>query len=109
MSSSDLTSRMRQGAGVPATPWSAVVSAAGKTSTEALSALDRLCGIYWPPLYAYVRRVGHNPEDAKDLTQAFFARFLKKKYVRRADPEQGRFRSFLLTSLQRFLRSEWRR
>jgi len=59
--------------------------------------LEKLCCTYWYPLYAYVRRQGHSPEDAQDLTQAFFAQFLEKKSVQLADPQRGKFRSFLLT------------
>ena len=63
----------------------------------------------WYPLYAYVRRRGHEPEDARDLTQAFFAKLLEKNGLTAADPARGRFRSFLLTSMKHFLTSEWRR
>jgi RNA polymerase sigma-70 factor (ECF subfamily) len=70
-------------------------------STDA--ALERLCRTYWFPLYAFVRLKGSPPEDAKDLTQAFFERFLEKRYVKNFAPEKGRFRTFLLALLQRFL------
>ncbi len=62
---------------------------------------------YWPPLYAYVRRRGYLPEDAQDLTQAFFARLLERNAVASVAPGKGRFRSFLLTSLNHFLADEW--
>jgi len=68
-----------------------------------------LCGNYWYPLYAYVRRQGHNPHDAQDLTQAFFARLLEKNYLADVQREKGRFRSFLLASLKHFLANEWDR
>ena len=71
--------------------------------------METLCRTYWYPLYAYVRRQGHSPEDAQDLTQEFFARFLEKQSFRQARPERGRFRSFLLTSLKHFLVNEWHR
>jgi RNA polymerase sigma-70 factor (ECF subfamily) len=88
------------------THWS-VVQAAGAESASGREALEKLCRAYWYPLYAYVRRQGHTPEDAQDLTQAFFAHFLERNAVSRARRERGRFRSFLLTSLQHFLAHEW--
>jgi len=78
-------------------------------SPSVTAALEQLCQSYWNPLYAYVRRQGHGPEDAQDLTQAFFGRFLEKDYVRRADPDRGRFRTFLLSALKNFLTNEWAR
>jgi len=72
-------------------------------------ALEELCGAYWPPVYAFVRRQGHSPDDALDLTQGFFARFLERKQVKLADPDRGRFRSFLLSSLKNFLANDWAR
>ena len=81
---------------------------AGKTeSASAEQALNQLCRTYWYPLYAFIRRKGHNPHDAQDLTQAFFARLLKKNYVAQADRERGRFRTFLLAALTHFLADEW--
>ncbi|MBX3744761.1 MAG: sigma-70 family RNA polymerase sigma factor [Verrucomicrobiae bacterium] len=75
----------------------------------AADAIETLCRAYWYPLYAYVRRHGHSPADAEDLTQEFFARLIRKKHLRLADPERGRFRTFLLTSLRHFLFNEWAR
>jgi len=69
--------------------------------------MERLCRTYWYPLYAFVRRKGHGHEDASDLTQAFFARFLEKHYLRSVDANLGKFRSFLLTSMSHFLANEW--
>ena len=81
---------------------------AGQEDRDAAwDALEKLCGIYWDPLYAYVRRQGHSAADAQDLTQDFFARFVERKYVQLADPARGRFRTFLLTSLKHFLVNEW--
>jgi len=77
------------------------------SSPEARCALEQLCATYWYPLYAYVRRNGHNPHDAQDLTQDFFARLLDRDYLRLADRTRGRFRTFLLTSLKHFLINEW--
>lgn len=72
-------------------------------------ALESLCRAYWYPLYAYVRRAGHSPADAQDLTQAFFAQLLEKNWIKAADQERGRFRTFLVVALTRFLAKEWRR
>jgi RNA polymerase sigma-70 factor (ECF subfamily) len=71
--------------------------------------LEELCRTYWYPLYAYARRRGHGPEDAQDLTQEFFARLLAKHWIASADREKGRFRTFLLTAMSRFLANEWHR
>lgn len=89
-----------------ATHWSVVLRAAGDEA-GAESALAQLCQRYWYPLYAYVRRRGNSPDDAQDLTQAFFARLLEKKLLEKVDPKKGKFRSFLLTSVKRFLTDEW--
>jgi RNA polymerase sigma-70 factor (ECF subfamily) len=86
-----------------------VLSAGDRASPRAAEALEELCRTYWYPLYAYVRRKGHTPEDAQDLTQEFFTRFLGRNFVARADRQRGRFRTFLLTSLQNFLAHEWER
>jgi RNA polymerase sigma factor (sigma-70 family) len=88
------------------THWSEVLTAGGVSSPAAQEALEQLCRTYWYPLYAYVRRQGHSPEDAQDLTQAFFAFILDKQVVGQADPQKGRFRSFLLSSLKHFLADE---
>ncbi|MFN0068065.1 MAG: RNA polymerase sigma factor [Limisphaerales bacterium] len=93
--------------GFDTTHWSVVLAAGARETKQAEAALETLCLTYWYPLYAYVRRRGHGPEDAQDLTQEFFARLLAKEYFRRADRERGRFRSFLLKSLQHFLVNEW--
>src|SRR5512144_802383 len=84
------------------THWSVVLTASDKEAPEASAALERLCRTYWYPLYAYVRRRGHTPEDAQDLTQEFFARLLARNWVGSADPEKGRFRTFLLTAMNHF-------
>jgi RNA polymerase sigma-70 factor (ECF subfamily) len=89
------------------THWSVVLSAGDPATENASIALESLCRSYWYPLYAYVRRAGHSPHDAEDLTQAFFARFLEKEWVTGADRTRGRFRSFLLASLKHFLANEW--
>lgn len=91
------------------TRWSLVLAGAGQGSPEARDALAYLCEVYWYPLYSYVRRRGYDPDEAADLTQSFFVRLLDKNYLGDADPERGRFRSFLLTSLKHFLANEWDR
>ena len=91
------------------TRWSVVLAAGRSASPGAQEALATLCQTYWYPLYAYIRRQGHGPHDAQDLTQEFFARLLQKQYLARIQREGGRFRSFLLTALKRFLANEWDR
>jgi RNA polymerase sigma-70 factor (ECF subfamily) len=91
------------------THWSVVLAAGYGAGTRATEALERLCGIYWRPLYLFVRSSGYDEETAKDLTQAFFERLLGKDYVKDADPSRGRFRSFLLAALKHFLANEWNR
>jgi RNA polymerase sigma factor (sigma-70 family) len=87
-----------------------MVLAAARTETRsAQPALAFLCETYWFPLYAYVRRRGYSQEDAEDLTQEFFARLLSHHWLEAADPERGRFRTFLLTAMSRFLANEWDR
>jgi RNA polymerase sigma factor (sigma-70 family) len=89
------------------TRWSVVLAAAQNDGPHVRIALEKLCQTYWYPLYAYVRRRGSSPEDAQDLTQEFFARLLKGNWVERADQQRGKFRSFLLTAMSRFLSDEW--
>jgi RNA polymerase sigma factor (sigma-70 family) len=89
------------------TNWTVVVTATRSETTHAHAALARLCQTYWPSLYAYVRRRGYSPEDAEDLTQGFFAHLLAHNAVATVHPEKGRFRSFLLASLNHFLSDEW--
>src|SRR5947208_12240797 len=88
------------------THWSVVLAAGESASPEAEAALQKLCRTYWYPLYAYVRRRGHSPHDAQDLTQGFFARLLEKNWVGAADREKGKFRSFLLSVLNHYLGDE---
>jgi RNA polymerase sigma-70 factor (ECF subfamily) len=77
--------------------------------TDARESLAGLCGVYWYPLYAYARRRGHAPDEAQDLTPAFFARLLEKNWIAGADRTKGRFRTFLLSAMKRFLADEWDR
>lgn len=83
-----------------------VLAAGGSTTQGGEDALEGLCEVYWFPLYAYVRRRGYGKEDAEDLTQAFFADLLRRRDFSRADAERGKFRAFLLASLQHFLANE---
>lgn len=89
------------------TRWSVVLTAGHSDGPQVRAALEELCRTYWYPLYAYVRRRGRSAEDAQDLTQEFFARLLKGNWVERADQQRGKFRSFLLTAMNRFLADEW--
>jgi RNA polymerase sigma-70 factor (ECF subfamily) len=91
------------------TRWTVVLAAGGKSTPQAERALEELCGAYWYPLYAYVRRRGHAKADAEDLTQAFFARLLEKNPFDALDAGRGKFRAFLLSALKHFLANEWDR
>jgi RNA polymerase sigma factor (sigma-70 family) len=101
------TMHTRQGpSAFPTTRWTLVVAAGDPQRKEARSALVSLCELYWYPLYAYLRRRGYPAEQAQDLTQEFFVRVLEGRYLDRADPAKGRFRSFILTSLKFFVADE---
>ena len=89
------------------TRWSIVLEAGHRSSPDSSEALATLCRIYWYPFYAYVRCRVRDVHEAQDLTQAFFAQLLEKNYVAEAEPERGKFRSFLLTSFKHFLSKEW--
>ncbi len=89
------------------THWSVVLAAGRAESDSARASLEKLCRTYWAPLYTYVRRRNYHPEDAQDLTQEFFARFLSKNYLQTVEPGRGSFRGFLLTAMQHFLANEW--
>jgi RNA polymerase sigma factor (sigma-70 family) len=102
---SEESSAVRTAARFATTHWS-VVLAAGDASQAGRDALEQLCCAYWPPVYAYARRAGRSPEDARDLTQGFFARLIEMGSLSRADPERGRFRSFLLGAFKHFLAHE---
>lgn len=83
------------------------MAAGHSESTHARAALEKLCTHYWYPLYAFVRRLGHSAHDAEDLVQGFFAVCLEKNYLGAAEQAKGRFRSFLLVALKRYLANEW--
>jgi len=99
----------RNAAQFATTHWSVVLAAGDSAAPGSQEALENLCRTYWLPLYAFVRRKGHSPEDAKDLTQEFFLRLIGKRRLDKADPERGRFRTFLLATLKHFLCDEWDR
>jgi RNA polymerase sigma-70 factor (ECF subfamily) len=103
-SSSNSTVKPASDAWFVTTQWSVVLSA-----REEGAALERLCQTYWYPLYAYVRRQGRSPHEAQDLTQEFFARLLQKDFLVGVLREKGKFRTFLLVALKRFLINEWTR
>jgi RNA polymerase sigma-70 factor (ECF subfamily) len=85
------------------------MAAQDKASPESEAALETLCRRYWYPLYAFVRRSGQSAHDAQDLTQEFFARLLQKDWLDAVERDRGRFRSFLLMAMKRFLANEWHR
>lgn len=106
-SKSDSSAPARPQAVFVTTSWSVVLTAARSDTTRAQAALEHLCRTYWYPVYAYMRRRGCSPEDAQDLTQAFFLSLLKSNFLARADRSRGRFRSFLLGAVNHFLANEW--
>lgn len=85
------------------TRWSLVAAAKDPTAGQALA---ELCGLYWYPVYAFVRRRGHSADDAGALTQEFFARLIEKAGIAGADPAKGRFRSYVLGACRHFLANE---
>jgi len=89
------------------THWSVVLEAQGE-SPGAHEALENLCRSYWRPIYSFARREGTNPEEAKDITQGFFALILERKDFQSVRQEKGRLRSFLLASLKHFMANERR-
>jgi RNA polymerase sigma-70 factor (ECF subfamily) len=89
------------------TSWS-MVNRAATDSPDTQTALSVLCKSYWYPLYAFLRRKGHSRNDADDLTQAFFAELLEKRKLAAADESRGKFRTFLLTALDNFIKNRWR-
>jgi len=88
------------------TRWSIVLAARDRHGPAGHQALESLCCAYWYPLYAYIRRQGHRPDDAADLTQEFFARLLEKDWLEDVSRTKGRFRTFLLVAMNHFLANE---
>ena len=95
----------RGGIAFTTTHWSVVLQAQGE-SPAAQEALEKICRTYWRPIYGFVRRQGVGPEEAKDLTQGFFALLLERRDLDTVRQEKGRLRSYLLTSLKHFLTNE---
>ena len=91
---------------LPTTSWTKVLAAREAPSAESREALETLCRVYWYPLYAFVRRQGHDPEESRDLTQAYFAQLIEKGYLQDFDPSRGSFRVFLKASVRHFLSKE---
>lgn len=91
------------------THWSVILAAGNQSSPNYTRALSTLCETYWLPIYAYLRRRGYNRQQAEDYTQSFFTSLLERQGIGKADPERGKFRSFLLASLKHFLADEWDR
>jgi len=87
----------------PSTHWSVVLAAGADNLARAREALEQLCAAYWYPLYCFLRRRGHQPADAEDLVQGFIAHLLEGRFFQAADPDKGRFRSYLLASLKHFV------
>lgn len=102
----DHGSSTRDAAGFFSTRWSLVVTAGDQADANARAALETLCTLYWPPLYAYIRRQGFEAATAEDLTQGFLVLLLERGDLARVSPERGRFRSFLLTAVKHFLINE---
>jgi RNA polymerase sigma-70 factor (ECF subfamily) len=91
------------------TRWTLVLAARQPGLPQAQQALEDLCASYWYPLYAYLRHQGQSKEDAEDLVQSFFARFLGANYLAGVSSDKGKFRAFLLACLKHFLANEWDR
>jgi RNA polymerase sigma-70 factor (ECF subfamily) len=96
------------GAAFEPTHWSVVLAARNTQSPAATESLEALCRTYWYPLYAHVRRRGRDHHTAQDLTQEFFARLVEKNWLAAVKPEKGRFRTFLLASMDHLLANDWR-
>lgn len=95
--------------GFQPTLWTTILRAKDHEAPDRREALDRLITRYWKPAYFFIRQKGHDVESAKDLTQAFFATFLEKDFLKSVEPERGRFRSFILAALSHFLSNEYDR
>ena len=101
MSQETTTARTSTGVGFEATAWTVVLDSGNR------EALEQLCKTYWPPIYSFLRRSGHQPENAKDLTQGFFVHLLARERLKNVHPAKGKFRSFLLACLNNYVRNEW--
>ena len=103
------SSRGAVGAAFRTTHWSVVLSARDANHANSREALAALCEQYWYPVYAFIRRKGKSHHEAQDLAQEFFARFIEKEFLNAVDRDKGRFRTFLLTTVHRFLCTQWER
>lgn len=111
MESHDTTSsnRIRKNPEFTPTNWSVIGMAQNGSDSKAFEALNHICARYWYPLYVFVRRKDCSPDQAEEMTQAFFAHILEKDFLDGVKPEKGRFRSFLITCLKNFMATEWRK
>src|SRR5438132_249852 len=109
LSEQNLRAAQSGGQDFATTHWTVVLGAAQKPSAQAEEALEKLCRAYWYPLYAFVRRQGHGPHEAADLTQEFFSHLLATNALARVERSKGKFRSFLLASVKNLLTNEWNR
>ena len=101
MSEEATTASTSTGVGFQPTAWTVILDNGNR------EALEQLCKTYWPPIYSFLRRSGHPPENAKDLTQGFFVHLLAKERLKKVHPAKGKFRSFLLACLNNYVRNEW--
>src|ERR1051325_3386979 len=106
MGASNARSTLDSGQSFQNTLWSRVRAAGRLDSKASQPALQELCKLYWYPVYGFLRRGGKDREQARDLTQGFFEFFLEDNLIRKADPERGRFRSYLLGTLQHFVAND---
>ena len=107
MAPEDASNENQKGQWFPSTHWTDIAAARREGSPGATEALNRLCETYWYPVYAYIRRKGHTEEDAEDIVQAFFFHVLERNLLGSADRTKGKFRSFLLGSLNYFLANHY--
>jgi len=89
------------------TAWTRILQARDGSETSVQQALEHLADLYWKPVFYHIRRKGHSVHDAEDLTQEFFRRFIERQGMQQADPDKGRFRTFLLSSVNNFLSDEY--
>jgi RNA polymerase sigma factor (sigma-70 family) len=101
--SKESAGRPGTGAAFVTTLWSVVLTAGDPAAVDSRQALEKLCDAYWLPIYAFIRRSGHAPADAEDLTQGFFVSLFEHNSLAAIHPERGRFRSFLLASVRYYL------
>ena len=99
----------RQSPAFVTTHWSVVLAASSADTPDSREAWEKFARTYWPPVYGFIRRSSHGPEDAQDLTQDFFFKLIDRKVLEGVSPGQGRFRSFLLVCLKHFLTDQHRR